>query len=208
MIKIFVVGDSISMHYNDDLKRFLSGYAMLKRKGEGEKPGDLDYESKVNGGDSACVLGYLQATPDIDADIFIVNCGLHDIKFYHEVGHLQVEPEDYRENLKQIVAHIQKLGKQMVWVMSTTVDDEIHKKNCSVFFRKNEDIKQYNHIAKEVMEQMGVPIIDLYDFTEKLGDGVFCDHVHFKPHVRTLHAAFIAGQVIGLFGLKKTNELS
>lgn len=183
MTKIFVVGDSISMHYNDDLKRFLSGYAMLKRKGEGEKPGDLDYESKVN-------------------------CGLHDIKFYHEVGHLQVEPEDYRENLKQIAAHIQKLGKQMVWVMSTTVDDEIHKKNCSVFFRKNEDIKQYNHIAKEVMEQMGVPIIDLHDFTEKLGDGVFCDHVHFKPHVRTLHAAFIAGQVIGLFGLKKTNELS
>ena len=30
MTKIFVVGDSISMHYNDDLKRFLSGYAMLK----------------------------------------------------------------------------------------------------------------------------------------------------------------------------------
>ena len=50
MTKIFVVGDSISMHYNDDLKRFLSGYAILKRKGEGEKPGDLDYESKVNGG--------------------------------------------------------------------------------------------------------------------------------------------------------------
>lgn len=204
MKKIFVVGDSISMHYNDDLKRFFAGYATMQRKGEGEKPGNLDYESKVNGGDSACVLGYLQDTPDIDADIFIVNCGLHDIKLYKEVGHLQVEPEDYRENLKQIVAHIRGRGKKMVWVMSTTVDDAIHNSRCTSFSRKNEDIKQYNRIAREVMKEEGIPVIDLYDFTEKLGDDVFCDHVHFKPYVRTLHASFIAGQVIGLFGLEKT----
>ena len=203
MKKIFVVGDSISMHYNDDLKQFLSGYATMRRKGEGEKPGDLDYESKVNGGDSACVLGYLQATPEIDADIFLVNCGLHDIKFYQEVGHLQVEPEAYRENLKQIAAHIRARGKQMAWVMSTTVDDEIHNSRCTSFSRRSEDIKQYNRIAKEVMENEKVPIIDLYDFTEKLGDDVFCDHVHFKPYVRTLHASFIAGQLIGLFGLNR-----
>lgn len=207
MKKIFVIGDSISVHYHEDLKRFLSGYATLKRKGEGEKVGDLDYESKVNGGDSACVLGYLQATPDIDADIFIVNCGLHDIKFYDEVGHLQVQPQDYKDNLKQIIAEIRGRDKQVAWVMSTTVDDVIHRKNCSSFSRKSEDIKQYNRIAKAVMTEEKVPIIDLYDFTEKLGEDVFCDHVHFKPHVRTLHAAFIAGEVIGLFGLEKSNEI-
>ena len=52
MKKIFIIGDSISMHYNEDIKNFLSGYAICCRKGEGEKAGDLNYESNVNGGDS------------------------------------------------------------------------------------------------------------------------------------------------------------
>ena len=42
--------------------------------------------------------------------------------------------------------------------------------------------------------------------SEKLGEGVFCDHVHFHPEVRKLHASFIAGQVIAQYGLK-TDEV-
>ena len=203
MKKIFIIGDSISMHYHDDIKHFLSGYATCTRKGEGKDAGDLNYESKVNGGDSSCVLAYLEYRTDIDADVFLINCGLHDIKYYEEVGHLQVEQEDYRNNLKAIASNIKSRGKQMIWVMSTTVDDEIHSSRCDVFSRKSKDIIAYNRIAAEVMMEEQIPVIDLHDFTEKLGEGVFCDHVHFHPEVRKLHAAFLAGQIIALCGLKK-----
>ena len=203
MKKVFIIGDSISMHYHEDLKKFLQGYATCSRKGDGEEAGDLNYESRVNGGDSRCVLEYLKWRTEIDADIFVVNCGLHDIKYYNEVGHLQIEKDEYRENLKKIVDDIKARNKKMIWVMSTTVDDEIHKSHCDAFFRKSVDIKEYNQIAKEVMEKKNVPVIDLHDFTEKLGDGVFCDHVHFHPEVRKLHAAYIAGQIIGTFGIVK-----
>ena len=204
MKKVFIIGDSISMHYNEDIKTFLGGYATCTRKGEGQDAGDLNHASAVNGGDSACVLEYLKYRRDIDADIFLINCGLHDIKYYEEVGHLQVEPEAYRNNLKEIVKDIKARGKEMIWVMSTTVDDEIHQSHCSVFSRKSKDIIAYNSIAKEVMQEERIPVVDLYDFTEKLGEGVFCDHVHFHPEVRKLHAAYLAGQIIALCGLEKT----
>ena len=201
MKKVFIIGDSISMHYHEDIKGFLSGYASCTRKGEGQDAGDLNYESKVNGGDSSAVLAYLKLRTEIDADYFLINCGLHDIKYYPEVGHLQIEAEDYRKNLTEIVENIKSRGKDMLFVLSTPVDDEIHKAHCTAFSRKSEDIKAYNRIAKEVMEKNGVSVIDLHDFTEKLGEGVFCDHVHFHPHVRKLHAAFIAGQAIAKLGL-------
>ena len=203
MKRIFVIGDSISMHYHEDIKKFLAGYADISRKGEGESEGDLDACSKINGGDSRCVLEYLKLCPELKPDVFLINCGLHDIKYYNEVGHRQIEAEEYRQNLKDIVHEIKSRGSEMMWVMSTPVDEAIHKKYCDVFFRTSEDIITYNEIAKKVMLSENVPVVDLHDFTVKLGDDVFCDHVHFYPEVRKLHAAFIAGQLISRFGLER-----
>ncbi len=207
MKKIFIIGDSISIHYHDDIKIFLKGYADVSRKGEGESEGDLDACSKINGGDSRCVLEYLKLCPELKPDIFLINCGLHDIKYYKEIGHLQIEADEYRQNLKNMIQEIKSRGSEMMWIMSTPVDDEIHKKHCDVFFRANKDITAYNEIAKKVMLSENVPMIDLYDFTDKLCGDIFCDHVHFYPEVRKLHAAFIAGQVIAQFGLKQ-DEIS
>jgi hypothetical protein len=50
------------------------------------------------------------------------------------------------------------------------------------------------------MEAHRVPCIDLYRFTQSLGNGVFQDHVHFIPEVRRLQAAYIAGAVNLLLG--------
>ena len=207
MKKIFIIGDSISMHYHEDIKKFLKGYADVSRKGEGEAEGDLDACSRINGGDSRCVLEYLKLCPELKPDIFLINCGLHDIKYYKEAGHLQIKKEEYYNNLKKIVEEIKSRGSEMMWIMSTPVDEEIHKKYCDAFFRTSEDIIAYNEIAKRVMQAEHISIVDLHDFTDKLGADVFCDHVHFQPEVRKLHAAFIAGHVIAQFGLKQ-DEIS
>ena len=82
--------------------------------------------------------------------------------------------------------------------MSTPLDDEQHNRECTIFFRYNKDIVAYNEIAKKVMTELDVPVIDLYDFTSKLDMPLYEDHVHFFEPVRKLHGAFIAGHVLAL----------
>jgi len=42
------------------------------------------------------------------------------------------------------------------------------------------------------MDKNGIPIIDLFTFTEKFGRKAYIDHVHFNDRVREKQADFIA----------------
>ena len=43
------------------------------------------------------------------------------------------------------------------------------------------------------MENYNVPVIDLFNFTEKFGPKAYKDHVHYVKEVREKQADFIAG---------------
>lgn len=60
------------------------------------------------------------------------------------------------------------------------------------FYRFNKDVLAYNAIAKEVMQERNIKIIDLYSFTEKFGKDAFEDHVHYKEAIREKQAEFIS----------------
>lgn len=45
------------------------------------------------------------------------------------------------------------------------------------------------------MKDYDVPYIDMYNFTNNLGEDIYFDHVHYKEEVRKLQAAFIAGHL-------------
>ncbi len=66
MKNLFVIGDSISMHYGPYLESFLKNRFVYDRKRAkaGEKT-DLDYPSGENGGDSRMVLGYIAANREL-----------------------------------------------------------------------------------------------------------------------------------------------
>lgn len=189
-IRLYVIGDSISIHYGPYLEKFLSQKFIYDRKGKSVDPGDLDYVSNVNGGDSRNVLQYLQSTKPV-FDTLLLNCGLHDIKTINSCK--QVPPEDYRCNLQNIIQTVHKMNRHVVWLNSTPVNNERHNSLCTSFKRYNEDILYYNEIAASVMTEHHVPIIDLYEFTAKLGEDIYCDHIHFTKPVRQLQAAYIAG---------------
>ncbi len=200
-MKIFVIGDSISIQYGPYLEADLRGVMDYARKeGEEEALLNLDNPQGANGGDSSMVLAFLEAKAaagGIDADLLLFNCGLHDIKTDPETGERQIAIEQYEGNLTQIVQIIRGMGISPVWIRTTPCDEQIHNVRNKSFQRFAADGIAYNQVADQVMRDYGVPAIDLYAFTQNLGDDLYCDHVHFHDHVRQKQAAFIAGWLAG-----------
>jgi len=104
-MKICIIGDSISIHYGPFLKTFLQGIMEYSRKeGEEEALLNLDNPQGANGGDSSMVLRFLKSKVNsedkIDADLLLVNCGLHDIRTDPKKGTRQIAIDEYSSNLR------------------------------------------------------------------------------------------------------------
>ena len=193
-MNLYVVGDSISIHYGPFHEKQLQGVMGYARK-EGAKD-DLDNPNGANGGDSSMVLDYLRdkaATDEITADLLLVNCGLHDIKTHPETGAIQVSIEDYAKNLRAIIELAATMKSQLIWIRTTPLDEKIHNANGVGFQRYNADHEAYNRVADEIMAEANIPVIDLHSFTANLGPDLYIDHVHFPEPIREKQAAYIAG---------------
>lgn len=202
MRSVYVIGDSISIQYGPYLEQYLQGLLGYSRKaGEDEALLDLDWPMGANGGDSAMVLAYLRArrkAGGIDADILLLNCGLHDIKTDPTSGEKQVPLAKYQANLHEIVGIAADLRPRLVWVRTTPCDERIHNPKARSFHRFAADVVAYNEAADAIMRAAGVPVLDLYTFTHNLGQDLYCDHVHFHDAVREKQAAFLAGALVAL----------
>ncbi|AOT71267.1 SGNH/GDSL hydrolase family protein [Geosporobacter ferrireducens] len=195
--KIFVLGDSISIEYGPYLRECLGKQFDYDRKRGEEALIDLNQPVGANGGDSNCVLEYLreQTEMKIHYDILLLNCGLHDIRTNIDTKEKQVPQEVYRNNLENIMELCSCSTKKTIWISTTPVDDAQHAKYEKTFRRYNEDIKQYNKIAENIMGQYKIPIIDLYGYTIGLGNQLYYDHVHYREEIRALQGAFIAENI-------------
>ncbi len=208
-MRVYVIGDSISMHYGPYLEAALRGTGVTyRRKGGAEDAtANLDLPAGANGGDSAMVLEYLQARQrcgvPLEADWVLLNCGLHDVKTDPATGSRQVPLEPYRKNLQALVELItHQMGLSLAWIRTTPCDERVHNSRPGVaFHRFAADVVAYNAAADEIMAAQGVPRIDLFTFTVNLGPELYCDHVHFVDAVRRQQAAFIAGWLDARRGL-------
>jgi len=200
--QLFVIGDSISIYYGPHLERILQGKFAYSRKLGDEALQNLDIPVGANGGDSSMVLDFLRIvarSADFRPDILMVNCGMHDIKTDPHTGAKQIPLDQYRENLRQIVALAGEIGTRMVWVRTTTLEEERHNAiQYRWFLRYSADVDAYNAVADEVMRETGVSVIDLHNFTRNLGGELYIDHAHFTDRVSECQAAFIAGTLCAL----------
>lgn len=195
MKTVHVVGDSISIHYGPYLEKYIRNKFIYSRK-EGSE-GNLDSPEGANGGDSSMVLEYLYKckSESMHWDLVVINCGLHDIKKID--GEYQISLNEYRKNLIEIFDTLKKLARQIVWVRTTPVIDEIHNSRKKEFGRYNDDVERYNLTADTIANESNAGIIDLYSFTKSLGQfEIYEDHVHFITEIRKLQAAFIAGHLL------------
>ena len=201
MKRILLVGDSISLDYGPEVRKFVrSDIAVFSMPGTEEAYRNLDLPIGGNGGDSRRVLNYVTSLRDsgaMDFEWFFFNCGLHDIKRERPDENLQIGEEDYRANLQAIVDLMRENGVKTVFINTTQADGKRYR-DTAPLTRRAEDVVTYNRIAKDVMEKNGVPIIDLFAFTEALGrtgNDLYRDHTHFLPDVITLHAAYVAASI-------------
>ena len=199
-MKIYIIGDSISIQYGPYLQAYLAGTIEYARKGgEEEALLNLDRPQGANGGDSGMVLSFLRAKAEsggIDADLLLVNCGLHDIKTDPATGERQVPIEAYAQHLRAIVDLSARMKPRLVWIRTTPCDEAVHNHAGMSFHRFAADCDAYNHVADQIMAESGVPVIDLHGFTRSLGADLYCDHVHFHEHIREKQAAYIAGWLV------------
>jgi lysophospholipase L1-like esterase len=197
MKRLYVIGDSISIHYGPYLEQYLRGTTAYARKtGAGAEALSLQPPQGANGGDSSMVLAFLEAkiaSGGIGADLVLMNCGLWDLRTDPGTGARQIPLDQYRRNVRALVALVHTAGAQLLWVRTTPVDEAVHNTRESGFHRFAADCHAYNQAADGIMRTHSVPIIDLFTFTTNLGDDLYIDHVHFHEHVREKQGAFIAG---------------
>lgn len=88
-------------------------------------------------------------------DVITFNFGLHDMAQDSEHVDLNV----YKRNLKNISSKLLAAADRVFWVSSTPVPNIALSPP-----RPQKDVAIYNKAAKEVMDELHIPIIDLYAF--------------------------------------------
>lgn len=199
--RVFVLGDSISIHYGPHLKQMLAGrFHYARKSGDEAAMRNLDIPAGANGGDSNRCLKFLTAVRDttgLDADLLLLNCGLHDLLTDPATKRQQVGLDRYRENLAQIVHVGRDLAGGLLWVRTTPVDEARHNREGETANRYARDVGRYNAAADEVMAHYGIDTIDLFAFTSSLGPPaeLLYDGRHFHEPIRRLQAAYLAGRL-------------
>jgi arylsulfatase len=140
--RVLLIGDSISMGYTLPVRKLLDGKANVHR-------------IPVNGGPTTNGIANLKKwLGDGKWDVIHFNWGLHDLKLID--GKHQVPIEDYEKNLRELVTQMKGTNAKLIWCSTTPVPD-------GASIRNKEDGPKYNAVAKKIMEEMSVPIDDLYE---------------------------------------------
>lgn len=151
--KVVLIGDSIRLGYTATVQADLAGAARI-------------VSPQANGGDSANVLAHLDEWVIRERpDVVHFNCGIHDTKKDKATGSFQVSPDEYASNLRQIVQRIRDETDAAVLFATTTpiLDDRATATRAERDYELlNAGVLQYNEIARDVMENLGVPVNDLY----------------------------------------------
>lgn len=198
MKKMFLLGDSISGHYGPFLAEFLEDmYEIFSKPREGVDTKQRYYGG--NGGDSSMVLEYIRELESRDAlnfDLFVLNCGLHDIKRKVPEEYYQVPIARYEENLQEIFRILLSHGIKVIFVNTTPVDEVKHCTEIPAGIKRyNGDVDAYNEVAQRVAGDHQIMVVDLHSFTSNVKGDKYCDYAHFNEAVRRLQAAYLAGVI-------------
>ena len=171
MRNIVLLGDSIRIGYQEQVREQLSGWASVWAPEEAT-------------GNSDNVRRWLDEwVLSRDADLVHINAGLHDIKKPFDTGIAAVPLERYTENVRSILTRLRAESEAaVVWALNTPVNYERHHraKNADRF---EEDVVAYNVAASTVCRELGIAVNDLFSLVASAGrdDLLLPDGVHFKP---------------------------
>ena len=187
--KVVLLGDSIRLSYTAAVRSQLEGKAEV-------------ISPSANGGDSSNLLRHLDAWAiQEQPDVVCFNCGIHDTKKFSDPERFQVSPTDYENNLRQIVKQLRtRTTAAVIFATTTPILDEraaeVRKGRDYVLLGSS--VLQYNEIARKVMRELDVPILDLHaqltmpDSPQTTQTLLSNDGVHLTDAGRTLLGRFVA----------------
>lgn len=137
------------------------------------------------------------------APIILWNFGLQDAQRMNApTDPCAVPLEVFADNLRLIGRRLLATGARVYWISATPVgerpvllmahDDEPMR---NVYFL-NADVREYNAAAAGVMDELGIPVIDLHAFSlNEIGTGQLRDAVGWTHEGSRLQAEFIAARL-------------
>ena len=190
MPRVLLIGDSIRMRYATLVAKSLKDVAKV-------------IIIKENCEDSAKVLANVQkwlrmAEPAL-LRVVHFNSGLHDVKRAYGSERRQQPLQAYIDNLRQIVALVRAgSSARLVWATTTPVIFERHHARKG-FDRFEEDVIEYNKAALALMEELNIPVDDLYDYILRYGKerAISGDGVHMTDEGNRALAAAVASYLRG-----------
>ena len=182
--KVLLLGDSIRMSYQPHVGALLDGKAKV-----------------VGPADNCQYSLYTLSSLDrwIEAlgepDIIHWNNGIHDSGHNPARSPVQIPIDMYRANLEFILAQLTALTPKVIWATITPVHPERPFLNTEWAWR-NEEIDQYNNVARELMTNKGIPINDLHTrIWDNLGEFLSEDHLHLSEAGQKACARAVAESV-------------
>ena len=176
--RVLLIGDSISIGYTLPTRELLAGKANVHR-------------IATNGGPTTNGVQNLKKwLGEGKWDVVHFNFGLHDIKRDAE-GQQQVPLEAYEKNLRQMVTQLKKTGARLIWANTTPVPDGKFTPP-----RSDRDVVAYNQVAREIMDEHGVQMNDLYALCQpRLSDLQRPANVHFTDEGSRVLAEQVAAAI-------------
>ena len=169
MKKILLIGDSIRMGYCGFVKELLADTAEV-------------FFPEDNCKFSQNVFVHLTGWKDLAGDPATVdvvhwNCGHWDMARWRGDDKPLNDPDAYAAMLRRIVEHMRKLMPRARIVFALTTP--IHPDAAPLAnYRTNDDVRRYNAVARAVMDELGVPVNDLFSVLEDAPPSLYTDACH------------------------------
>lgn len=195
---VLIIGDSISIGYTPWLRKSLVDHDVLHNPGNG-------YSTALWLLDNIIDQWLGMKKEKWDAVIF--NACLHDIwdipqdiRIRDSLPQRYVRPEDYRTNLIIAAKKVKARTDHPLFVLGTWTPPGAQEG------RTLADIQAYNQIAKEVMDDLGIPTVDLYTVSESIPhlyeDADTGTNVHLTPEGSSVLASAIMDQLKTSYDIK------
>jgi lysophospholipase L1-like esterase len=173
LLKVLIIGDSISLGYTPYVKAILKGKAVVTH-------------NKGNAQHTSTGLKKLDSwLGDTKWDVIHFNWGLWDLCYRHPQSKVQGlrdkvngkvthTLEQYEKNLDKLVTRLKKTDAKLIWANTTVVPENEAGRIVG------ED-KKYNDVAIKVMKKHGVTINDLHSLTKDFSPNLFAGvgNVHY-----------------------------
>lgn len=189
--QVMLIGDSIRIGYEDNVRREMEAYADI-------------ISDEDNGGNSRNVRGHIADWVEgRQLDVVHVNAGLHDLRRPFDTGTPVVPLDEYRENVTAISRTVrEKTNARLIWATTTPIDEEKHTvchTEIGDFLRLAADIPLYNEVLLDLSKTLIFEINDLYKVVTDAGlDTVVTpDGAHFTDEGCAMLGKAVAEAVKG-----------